>query len=61
MWIVAIDIAGDFDVCFIPWMTMAELDALPANCPEFGENGWFAEDFANPNIYTDVFVFGSRW
>jgi hypothetical protein len=57
MWIVAIDIAGDIDVMFVPRCTWSELDRLPAHTPEFGEDGWYADDFANPAIYETVYTF----
>ncbi len=58
MWIVAQDILGDFDVMFVPF---TPYDLLRDDVPEFGEHGWTAADFDNPDLYVAVWTFGGRW
>lgn len=61
MWIIAVDLLGEFDVMFVPRMPYDAMVDLPDGVPEFGEGGWSVDDFSNPELYVAVYCYFPEW
>lgn len=59
MWIKTVDLLGDVEELFIPYMTWKEMEDMGClrediYIPQFGESGFSPLDFADSGLYQSV-------